>query len=438
MRTRAGWIALVLTGGLALAPATLRAQGELDIPGREEAPTVPLPLSSRRPEDGGFYTALEFAMFRQPREFKSQNLAYRGGVDFDGSIQADLGGSFQIVGTTVQFVPGPAGPPGAFIGSGTPALNVNQLNSQWTYQPGTRFTAGWRFSDGSSFEVRWLHLNAAVYSASADIVPRGSAVGPQLLDTWLFSPVYNFTSSFAGELQELGVGNIGAGYGIWNFAQAESIKYTQRYDQGDFWGKVPVREDAISRTYIVAGARFAWIWENFQWRTESHDSAGQSGPQDVAIYSNTVSNRMYGTVIGCQHDVYLGSIPRIGAFALQFHSDFAPMIDIVKERAEYSRADRMASTKKSVTEYTFSPELNGELTLAWYPVRGVQVKFSWDSMMFLNTVTNDRPVSFNFGTLGATNDFGPEPLADRQSDSIWQRKAIRYFDGVSFGVAISF
>jgi hypothetical protein len=429
---------------LALAPATVRAQGGLDIPGREAEPVVPLPIYNSRPENGGFYTALEFVMLRQTRDFKSQRVAVRGGVDFDGSIQADLGGSFVIVGTTVEFLPGPPGPAGSFVGSGTQALNVDQLNSQWTYQPGWRFTGGWRFSDATTFEVRWLHVNQARYNASADIIPPGFAVGPQLLDTWLFSPVFNFTNSFAGESVELGVGNPGAGYGIWNFAQEMSIQFQQRYDQGDFWGKSLVREDPISRTYIVAGARFAWIWESFLWRTVSRDSLGNAGPQDVANYTNTVSNRMYGPVMGCQHDVYLGTVGRIGAFSMQFHVDFAPMVDIAKERAQYERGDRQASTKKSVTEYTFSPEVNGELSLTWHPVAGIEVRLGWDSMMFLNTVHTDKPISFNFGQIGATQDFGAGALpgvvvpGDGRSDPIWTRKALRYMDGLSFGIGLSF
>jgi len=429
---------------LALAPATVRAQGGLDIPGREAEPVVPLPIYNSRPEAGGFYIALEYTMFRQTRDLKSQRVASRGVVDFDGSIQADLGGSFIIVAGTVEFLPGPPGPPGTFLGSGTEALNVDQLNSQWTYQPGWRFTAGWRFSDATTMEVRWLHVNQARYNASADIIPRGYVVGPQLFDTWLFSPVYNFTNSFSGETQELGIGNLGATYGIWNAAQEMMIQFSQRYDQTDVWGKSLIREDPISRTYVVAGARFAWIWESFLWRTVSRDSQGNAGPQDVAIYTNTVSNRMYGPVIGCQHDVYLGTVGRIGAFSMQFHSDFAPMVDIAREHAQYARGDRGASNKKSVTEYTFSPEVNGEISLTWNPIAGVQVRFGWDSMMFLNTVHSDRPISFNFGQIGATNDFGAGIApgivvpGDNRSDSIWTRKAIRYLDGISFGIGISF
>ena len=73
---------------------------------------------------------------------------------------------------------------------------------------GWRFTAGWRFSDATTLEARWLHVAQARYNASADIVPRRFAVGPALFDTWLFSPVFNFTNSFACEPQELGLGNL--------------------------------------------------------------------------------------------------------------------------------------------------------------------------------------------------------------------------------------
>jgi ferric-dicitrate binding protein FerR (iron transport regulator)/tetratricopeptide (TPR) repeat protein len=51
----------------------VRAQmgyNELDMPGRDE-PTFRLPISSKRPESGGFYTAIEFELYRQPRNVVS-------------------------------------------------------------------------------------------------------------------------------------------------------------------------------------------------------------------------------------------------------------------------------------------------------------------------------------------------------------------------------
>src|SRR5438093_13253284 len=94
MRTRAGLFALVLTGGLAVTPALAQegAPGGLDY--TRSRPAVPLPIYNSRPESGGFYTALEFVMFRMTRNFRDQVVARRGLVDIDGSVQADLGGQF--------------------------------------------------------------------------------------------------------------------------------------------------------------------------------------------------------------------------------------------------------------------------------------------------------------------------------------------------------
>src|SRR2546421_10489933 len=116
MRTRACWFALVVTGGLAVGPAFAQIPtGGLDV-GRAN-PVVPLPIYNARPESGGFYTALEFVMYRMTRNFKQQVIARRGLVDDDGSIQAGLGGTFRIDPITGQtvFVPGLAGAPGTFL-----------------------------------------------------------------------------------------------------------------------------------------------------------------------------------------------------------------------------------------------------------------------------------------------------------------------------------
>jgi len=440
MRTRAGWIALVLTGGLALAPTEGRAQGGLDISGREAAPTIPLPIYNRRPEAGGFYGALEFILYRQTRHLGNQPIAKRGFVDVDGSVQADIGGQFIIPapGAAPVFIPGPPGPPGAYIGSGNVALRASDLNSQRTYQPGYATTIGYRFSDGSTFEARWRHVEQARYNAGADIIPAGFAVGGLLEETFLFAPVFNFNNEYAGQSQELGLGNPGATYGIWNAANQMTIQMQQRYDQADFFGKVPIRTDEVSRTYLMAGGRFAWIWERFTWRTVSQDASGASTTRDVAYYTNSVSNRMYGPSLGLQQDFYLGTFGKIGAFSLAFSGDASTMLNIVKEHAKYELADESTSSKKSVREYTFVPMFNGEIQLTWYAAAGIQVRMSWNSLLFMNTVHTVNPVSFNLNNIGRVNDFGPGPNTTGSTESIWSRRALHYFDGINFGVALSF
>ena len=445
MRTRAGWIALVLTGGLALAPAVGRAQvrnGDLDTPGREQ-PIVPLPIGNSRPESGGFYGAFQFTMLRQTRTIQQQVIARRGLIDVDGSVQGDLGGTFTVLPPPIglTFVPGPPGPPGTFLGTGTPALDASDVNQKRSYQPGYTATFGWLFSDNIAVEFKWTHVQPVRYNAGADIIPPGFLQGPFQADTFLTSPVYNFNNAYAGENQELGVGNPGATFGIWNASQEQSIEFRQRYDQGDLTVRLPIRSDPISRTFFIIGERFAWIWEEFKWRTVSRAASGAASDFDVAIYSNITSNRMYGIPIGCQHEVYLGSAGRIGAFSLAFQVDVAPMLDVVKERASYELGDNSTRTKHAVTEYTFSPMLNSDLNLTWYPINGMQVRLGWSSMLFMNTVHAEHPVAFNFGNLQKNNDFGPLPAGQAPpgvGTDIWTRKTLHYIDGLSIGVGLSF
>jgi len=85
--------------------------------------------------------------------------------------------------------------------------------------PGFDLSIGWRFESGVVVQLSWWHLADNRMSAGASILPGDFNVGDQLQNTFLFSPVFNFTNSFAGEAQELGLGNLGAAYGIWNAAQ---------------------------------------------------------------------------------------------------------------------------------------------------------------------------------------------------------------------------
>jgi hypothetical protein len=411
--------ALVITGGLAVAPAMAQAPGGLDM-GKAASPIVPLPLYNSRPESGGFYTALEFVMFRMTRNFQNQVVARRGLIDLDGSVQADLRGTFitPIAGPPAVFVPGAPGRAGTFLGSGVQALNVQDLNSSdLTYAPGLEVTFGWRFADGSAVEFRGFNTREARYNVGADIIPPNTQVDPQLFDTFLTANVFNFPVEYAGHPHNTALGNGGATYGIWNAAQSMTIEMVQRYTQYDLLYRRPVLSSDVSRTHIVMGARFSWIWERFLWRTVDADLLGNSDAENVAIYTNIVSNRMYGPVLGCQHELYLGH-----GLAIMAQLDGAANVDVVKERAQYERADRQTENKKSVTEYTFAPSLNGELYLTWYPIEGVQLRLGWNSVMFFNTVDAPTPISFNFGNLAG----------------VWQRQALRYMDGIKFGAAISF
>jgi hypothetical protein len=76
----------------------------------------------KRPELGGFYTALEYKTLRMRKG--DQTLAVRGFVDVDGSVQRELGGRFMIVGDRVMFDPDPK-----FVSGLTPpGYATNDLN----------------------------------------------------------------------------------------------------------------------------------------------------------------------------------------------------------------------------------------------------------------------------------------------------------------------
>lgn len=344
-------------------------------------PTVayPLPLYHNRPETGGFYLAAEFLYFQERNYLRDQIIAQRGFFDADGSV---------------------TGVPGTFDGSGTVALRANDVGAS-SYTPGLNVTAGWRFASGLALEVSWWNLNEVKYAAGASIEPQGFQGGIDLADTFVTAPVFNFPPEYAGEQNELNVGNPGATFGIWNAASAMTIQLSQRFDQFDITARVPIFQNESTRFYGIVGPRITRIWEKFKWRTVSMNNAGISGPEDVAVYSNVVSNRLYGAHFGCGDEWRLGDTPA-GTFAVSLDAQAALLMNFVKERAKYEREDRFTSAHKSRREYTVVPELQAQLNLWWYPIEGVQMRIGYDVMAFFNTVYAPYPVNFNYGGLDAT------------------------------------
>jgi hypothetical protein len=254
------------------------------------------------------------------------------------------------------------------------------------------------------------------------------------------------------------------------------VQLTQRYDQVDLTARIPVYQDDHMRTYLLAGGRFAWIWERFKWRTVKEgfnivqqlettrdflredglppEATGRvvffpvSGPQgqggnfqndgiianpfpiivtravptpvfvaDAAIYTNIVSNRMYGPVVGYGCDYYLGR-----NFAVSADVAGSLMVDIVKTRAKYERNDFSTQARAVRTFYEFVPHASTSINLWWYPIEGVQVKLGYQALGFFNTIAAKNPVDFNFGTL--------DPKYDHQ--------AFRLLHGLDVGVGFTF
>lgn len=310
----------------AAAPASAQING-WDVSGTPEH-NVPLPTGSYNQDQSGVFTAAEFIFMHQTRAIGSQVVAIRGFYDSTGGI---------------------TGTPGQFVGSGAEALNTNQIG-RTTWEPGFRATVGYRFDTGWTLSASYLHLASATYSAHASVVTQNfQGLGANLENSFLYSGVFNFAVQYAGPFLKAnnvnGLPAPGAVYGIWNGAIQEDIKFTQRFDNVDITARMPVFETDYSRTYALAGGRFAWFWEGFQWRTfsQSIDPAvvalGQD-PRDGAVYSNVMSQRMYGPFIGCGNEIYAGN-----GFGLGVEMTAAALLDITKERAKYYLDDQTTENK---------------------------------------------------------------------------------------------
>ncbi|MDY3553602.1 hypothetical protein R5W24_002705 [Gemmata sp. JC717] len=333
------------------------------------------PIPTGRAGDSGFYTSAEFTMLRQSKAIGSQDIGFRGLYDTMGTI---------------------TGIPGTFLGSGTPALNTKS-GGAGTYQPGFVAEIGYKFDTGTRVYLKYLQLFDAQYSSGATQYPLGFRSNGDLTDTFLSSPVYNFTTFFNGPTQDTNfdVGNAGNNTaGLWNAADVMDTKFTQRYQQAELGMRMPMFATEYSSVYGLGGARFAWFFERFTWRTVDLDQNGNSTPQSAAEYSNTLSQRMYGLFVGCGHEIYLGSM-----FSLSSDLTAAAYLDVVKGRAKYKLGDDTTQSKYGRNTWSLVPSLTADVNLWMYPIEGVQLRVGYSAMTFFNTRYMKDPVGFNFGNI---------------------------------------
>ena len=246
----------------------------------------PFPIGNTHPEDGGLFVGAEFVSYRQTNPLHGQLIGRRG---FEVSVpiiafQNAAGRNFV---TTL-------GPPGTFVGSGAAALDVSQVSGPTDFEPGVKTEIGWRFGDGSAISVSWLYINEVNLGAAATLAPQGNAVGSNFADSFLFAPVFNFPSQYAGPSNKITVtnptfvpGNLteppfvpapGAAYGIWNGASIMTEQFLQRTQQYDVIYRVPIYETENCRVSGLVGPRFTWIWERYKWTTTDLDVNGNDAP----------------------------------------------------------------------------------------------------------------------------------------------------------------
>jgi hypothetical protein len=421
-----------------LAPGAAFAQGIAEAYAPAD-PALPFPLYSTHPEAGGLFTFGEFLIFRQTNPLKSEQVAVRGFV-VTSPVVPDQSNTFllQVPGVTQS---------GTFVGSGQEALDVNQVrgNSGWT--PGFKIGAGWKFENGSSVSIDWMHLMDAHTTRAATLVPSGSRVGNDFAESFLYSNVFNFPSDYGGPVNKITVPNPayipppvgtsitpvtpgtintnpfvpapGAVYGIWNGASAETIEFTQRFDQYQATWRQPIYETETYRMSGLFGPRLSWIWQRFAWNVTDLDVNGLSGPQFEAQYVNIVSNRLYGAHAGFANECYLGH-----GVAVNFEIEGALFADGVKELAQYSLARGAIGpeNKRAKTEIVAVPELDATLGFLWFPIEGIEVHAGYNIKSFFNTVSSPQPIDFDYGRLTPR----------------YEQSTVRFFDGFDVGIGFIF
>jgi hypothetical protein len=395
-------------------PLVVRAQNQSDLTYAPPDHTLPLPLFSTRPESG-FFTALSLIYYRQTNPLKDQTVAVRGFLDVDGSVTRAINGFPQPNPSVANFA-------GTFQGSATPAANVMDVSGPNSYEPGFVVDIGWKFRDGHALVFTWMYLNEHRVQSATTGIPLDQRVGgPQgtFADALLFSNVFNFPPEFAGPDMKVNVGNPQALHGIWNGASYLTQEFIQRVQKYELTWRFPVYETETFRFTGLTGPRFFWIWERYKWVDTSLDINDPTpNPGNQAIYTNIVSNRMYGATLGFSQECYLG-----GGLALQLDMRGALYLDYVKERAKYELATKFTgpASKQAKTDWTLAPEIEGMIGLMWYPREGIQLYLGYDAMAFFNTVASPRPIDLNWGF--------PHPEYDR---------VFRLFDGLRAGISLDF
>jgi hypothetical protein len=351
------------------APFTSGEDGGFQTPVNDD-PIHRLPTG--RPGDAGFYTAFEFVMLTQTRAIGNQVIARRGFIDSDGAF---------------------TGAPGTFIGPGTEAINTRNFSPR-TFSPGWSIEGGYRFEDGTRFFWNYTQLVDAHYSLGASLVPTFQRATPSLADTFLTAPVYNFNVAFAGpDFKVAGQNEFGV-YGVWNAATQMDVKFTQRYQEMNLGVRVPVLQTEFSRAYGMAGGRFAWFFERFQWRSVSYDVDGNTDPTFAADYTNTLSQRMYGPFLGCGNEIFIAN-----QFSVSCDLTGALLMNVAKQRAKYELGDESVQSKWGREEFKLVPNANASVNLWWYPISGVQLRVGYQAMTYWNTMYMLEPVGLDYGNI---------------------------------------
>jgi hypothetical protein len=291
-----------------------------------------------------------------------------------------------------------------------------------------------------------MYLSEANYRAAATLSPKAGVLDQSLANSYLYADVFNIPPQYSGPefkirfpIRQVGVlsgiqPTAQAAFGIWNGADIMTISFTQRFQQYEIIYREPIFETETYRLNGLVGPRYTWIWERFAWRTTAAEGItvdpttgtiltdgilAAPGPQNVALYTNIVSNRMYGAVAGCEQEYYMGH-----GIVFQLKVEGALYVDSAKVIAKYELADRFAGlpeSKRAKRLWSVVPEADVTAGVMWYPAEFVQVYAGYQAMGFLNTIASRVPIDTDYSNLNPH----------------WS-SAARYMGGLRFGVGLTF
>jgi putative beta barrel porin BBP7 len=394
MRTRTSWLAGLLLV-LLCTPSTVRAQAPHFGPPSFDMP-LPVMWGDR---DEGPYVAAEAIFMRLNVAYHNQALVFRGLVDEAGQLDGSTNPDNVLINGVFQF----PGIPGSFLGSGRTALTARE-NVDDRFEPGGRFTVGYRFRNGVAVEVVYWKVAEFVHTAGASLYPGGS-VGTDFADSFLFSPFFNFSPFFAGPDRDV-LSNVRpfAGqplpaFGIFNGYEDASLKFTQLISSTELNVRLPVCEGDCTRTYSLLGLRYIHLTEIFKLRMSDADIDGFIAPENVAVYENKWENRLYGFQAGMGNEAYLGN-----GFALSIDARVGIFADVEKTGVKLIRQDdpRDVGTQSHRNELGASPMFQLGAYLWWYPFEGCQVRAGYEFLGLFNVLRARDPVAFNVGELNPT------------------------------------
>lgn len=428
MRSRTKWwLKWACVACLLVAPQSVLAQGFSVGPPATETP-FPLMWGER---DEGFFFAMEAVFMRMNNPLKAQWVAQRGLWDFTGEIRG-YGSAVDIfedddptsdppprfVTTIASDTPGV---PGQFVGSGAVALTTRDIGGE-QFQPGTRMTIGYRLRNGIAFELNYMALTAARRTAQAGIIPPpGVGVGADYADSFLSAPFYNYSPFLAGPIRDVISGvNLGPtffvpaapadlnefgsyivpAYGIANGAEIFEQSFRQRFATGELMARVPLFQGEVTRTYWTGGFKYIGMQERYRLRIVdfglggSNDGSVTQSPAFVMEYTNKITNRFYGMMIGCGSEAYLGM-----GWAISVEARVGASAQASRVVTEVERGDGNYQLKHTSNQITAVTQFQAGGYLWWYPIEGIQLRVGYEYLGIVGARRSPNPIDFDLGRL---------------------------------------